>query len=90
MRHTVILKKINQLNLGERFHRYVGSFLDGREVRMKIDGLPPKTVEMAGAGTLQGFVLSPLLLNPVMIGLPERLVAIKGINHTIYADDITI
>lgn len=57
---------------------------------MKIDGLPPKTVEMAGAGTLQGFVLSPLLLNPVMIGLPERLVAIKGINHTIYADDITI
>nr|XP_037280510.1 uncharacterized protein LOC119173829 [Rhipicephalus microplus] len=37
-----------------------------------------------------GSVLSPMLFNLIMIGLPERLDAIEGINHTIYADDVTV
>ncbi|XP_054928786.2 uncharacterized protein [Dermacentor andersoni] len=82
--------KISRLDLGARFHRYVNSFLNGREATVKIDGAPPRTVRMGGAGTPQGSVLSPMLFNLVMIGLPERLDAIEGINHTIYADDVTV
>nr|XP_037288284.1 uncharacterized protein LOC119181207 [Rhipicephalus microplus] len=90
VRHTAILEKISQLNLGKRFHRYLGSFLDGREARIKIHGLPTNMVEIKSAGRPQDSVLSPMLFNLVMIGLPEQLNAIKGINHTIYVYDITI
>nr|XP_037285050.1 uncharacterized protein LOC119177979 [Rhipicephalus microplus] len=45
---------------------------------------------MRGAGTPQGSVLSPMIFNLIMIGLPERLDAIEGINHTIYTDDVTV
>ncbi|XP_070387864.1 uncharacterized protein [Dermacentor albipictus] len=88
-KHMAILDKISRLDLGARFHRYVSSFLNGREATVKIDGASPRTVRMGGAGTPQGSVLSPMLFNLVMIGLPERLDGIEGINHTIYADDVT-
>lgn len=90
VKHTAILDKISQLGLGARFHGYVSSFLSGREATVKINGASPRTVRMGGVGTPQGSVLSPMLFNLVMIGLPERLDAIEGINHTIYADDITV
>ncbi|XP_075540084.1 uncharacterized protein LOC142574993 [Dermacentor variabilis] len=46
VKHMAILDKISRLDLGARFHRYVSSFLNGREATAKIDGAPPRTVRM--------------------------------------------
>ncbi|KAG0423369.1 hypothetical protein HPB47_000844 [Ixodes persulcatus] len=43
-----------------------------------------------GIGVPQGAVLSPMLFNLAMAGLPTRLAEIEGIGFTIYADDITL
>lgn len=40
-------------------------------------------------GTPQGWVISPLLFNIAMIKVPEKLTAIPGLIHAIYADEIT-
>ncbi|XP_075738417.1 uncharacterized protein LOC142783725 [Rhipicephalus microplus] len=72
------------------FQRYVSSFLTERKLTVKVDGAPARTVDMGGAGTPQGSVLSPMLFNLIIIELPDRLDAIEGINHTIYADSVTV
>ncbi|XP_075527084.1 uncharacterized protein LOC142559358 [Dermacentor variabilis] len=59
LKHMAILDKISRLDLGARFHRYVSSFLNGREATVKIDRARPRTVRMGGTGTLQGSVLPP-------------------------------
>lgn len=47
-------------------------------------------VELRTPGTQQGSVISPPLFNLAMIGLSRMLSQVKGISHTIYADDIAI
>ncbi|XP_075723879.1 uncharacterized protein LOC142765958 [Rhipicephalus microplus] len=68
----------------------LGSFLTGPKATVKVDGAPQRKVDMGGAGTPQGLVVSPMLFNLIMILLPDRLDAIEGINHTIDADDVTV
>ncbi|XP_075527118.1 uncharacterized protein LOC142559403 [Dermacentor variabilis] len=46
VKHKAILDKISRLDLGARFHRYVSSFLNGREATVKIYGAPQRTVRM--------------------------------------------
>ncbi|KAM7293032.1 hypothetical protein ISCGN_026162, partial [Ixodes scapularis] len=46
--------------------------------------------ELGSKGTPQGAVLSPLLFNLALRGLPEALGAVPGVEHAIYADDITL
>ncbi|KAM7284943.1 hypothetical protein ISCGN_031941 [Ixodes scapularis] len=46
--------------------------------------------ELGSKGTPQGDVLSPLLFNLALRGLPEALGAVPGVEHAIYADDITL
>ncbi|XP_037561084.1 uncharacterized protein LOC119440228 [Dermacentor silvarum] len=79
VKHMAILDKFSRLDLGARFHRYVSSFLNGREAMVKIDGVTPRTVRIGGAGTPSGSVISPMLFNLVVIGLPECLDAREGI-----------
>ncbi|KAG0410316.1 hypothetical protein HPB47_012581 [Ixodes persulcatus] len=43
-----------------------------------------------GIGVPQGAVLSPMLFNLAMAGLPTRLAENEGMGFTIYADDITL
>lgn len=45
---------------------------------------------MGSQGTPQGSVLSPFIFNVAMIKLPSLLEAIPAIQHSLYADDITI
>ncbi|XP_077552851.1 uncharacterized protein LOC144167469 [Haemaphysalis longicornis] len=45
---------------------------------------------MGTRGTPQGAVLSPLLFNIAMMQLPHKLARVEGIQHALYADDITI
>ncbi|KAM7299574.1 hypothetical protein ISCGN_020140 [Ixodes scapularis] len=46
--------------------------------------------ELGSRGTPQGAVLSPLLFNLALRGLPEALRAVPNVEHAIYADDITL
>lgn len=53
-------------------------------------GVESDVIEIGSRGTPQGSVLSPFLFNAVMIGLPRILDSIEGLEHSLYADDITI
>ncbi|KAM7298663.1 uncharacterized protein ISCGN_019239 [Ixodes scapularis] len=48
------------------------------------------TYRLGSRGTPQGAVLSPLLFNLALRGLPEALRAVPNVEHAIYADDITL
>ncbi|KAG0435904.1 hypothetical protein HPB47_018254 [Ixodes persulcatus] len=50
----------------------------------------PSDIELRGSGTPQGSVLSPSLFNLSVNGLLEKLAAIEGMQHSVYADDVTI
>lgn len=52
--------------------------------------LTPDEFVLGSTRTPQGTVISPLLFNIALIGLPQELQKINGLHHTIYADDITI
>ncbi|XP_037567997.1 uncharacterized protein LOC119448859 [Dermacentor silvarum] len=88
--HAHILNSISELNLGEAFHRYISSFLRDRKATLKIGDLQSDNFSLGPRGTPQEAVVSPLLFNIAMKKLSERLSNIDGINHTLYADDITI
>lgn len=47
-------------------------------------------VTLGDRGTPQGSVIAPVLFNLCMIGLSRKLKEVEGIDHTIYADDLTI
>ncbi|KAG0419117.1 hypothetical protein HPB47_004355, partial [Ixodes persulcatus] len=47
-------------------------------------------LKLGSRGTPQGSVLSPFLFNVAMIGLPSLLEKIHGLNHSLYADDVTL
>ncbi|KAM7297478.1 hypothetical protein ISCGN_022629 [Ixodes scapularis] len=47
-------------------------------------------LKLGSRGTPQGAVLSPLLFNLALRGLPEALRAVPNVEHAIYADDITL
>lgn len=57
---------------------------------MGLGSLRTKKLKVSQKGTPQGSAISPLLINLVIRDLPERLKNIKGINHSIYADDLTV
>lgn len=81
---------ISELNLGARFHAYVKSFLDNRTATLRFADLSTETLSLGSKGTPQGSVISPMLFNLAMAGLAEKLGQIHGLEHTIYADDITM
>ncbi|XP_037561281.1 uncharacterized protein LOC119440446 [Dermacentor silvarum] len=88
--HSSILKAIADLGLGRRFYDFVRSFLTRRRAVLHAGDLVSEEVKFGQRGTPQGSVLSPTLFNLIIIRLSERLSKIDGLNHTIYAADITI
>lgn len=88
--HATVLKRVNDLDLGQRTYNYMRNFLTERKTNIMIGDLVSEEIEMGSAGTPQGSVLSPMLFNLALIGLTTKLQAIEGLNHTIYADDITL
>ncbi|XP_037526455.1 vacuolar protein sorting-associated protein 4A [Rhipicephalus sanguineus] len=59
-------------------------------MRISIGDLTSDLYELGSNGTPQGSVISPMLFNLIMVGLPKELDKIPGIHHSICADDITI
>ncbi|XP_037577052.1 uncharacterized protein LOC119459315 [Dermacentor silvarum] len=88
--HAHILDSISDLGLGQSFHAFVDSFLRHRKATLKIGHLKSEPIEHGSRGTPQGSVVSPLLFNIAMCKLSQKLSEVEGINHTLYADDITI
>ncbi|XP_070395462.1 uncharacterized protein [Dermacentor albipictus] len=50
VKHMAILDKISRFDLGARLHRNLSMFQNGCDAMVKIDGAPPRTVRMCGAG----------------------------------------
>lgn len=88
--HSTILERISLLNLGERTYNYVRDFLSNRRAFLSVGDIQSEKFTLGCAGTPQGSVISPMLFNLVMLGLAQELQKLDGIEHTIYADDITI
>nr|XP_050046305.1 uncharacterized protein LOC126543213 [Dermacentor andersoni] len=88
--HARILDSISELGLGEKFHKFVSWFLRSRKAALKIDDFKSDFVELGPKGTPQGAVIFPLLFNIAICKLSKSLFRVEGINHTPYADDITI
>ncbi|KAM7300314.1 uncharacterized protein ISCGN_020878 [Ixodes scapularis] len=90
IKHNAVLAGLEQLGVGARTYAYIQDFLTNRTARISIGGATSEEIPMGVRGTPQGSVLSPFLFNTAMLGLPERLEAIGGLQHSIYADDITL
>ncbi|KAG0413581.1 hypothetical protein HPB47_009273 [Ixodes persulcatus] len=88
--HSTILDRISLLNLGERTYNYVRDFLSHRRAYLSVGDIQSEEFTLGCVGTPQGSVISPMLFNLVMLGLAQELQKLDGIEHTIYADDITI
>ncbi|XP_037518344.1 uncharacterized protein LOC119395129 [Rhipicephalus sanguineus] len=88
--HATVLAKMQELGLGERTYNYVRDFLTNRKAKLTFGELTSEKIELGSAGTPQGSVISPMLFNIALVGLPAKLQEIEGLNHSLYADDITL
>ncbi|KAG0430878.1 hypothetical protein HPB47_022300 [Ixodes persulcatus] len=88
--HAAILNELAQMNVGKNAFRYIQDFLTSRTVRISIGDTLSTPIRTGGKGTPQGAVLSPFLFNIVMRGLPAKLAHLPHIQHSLYADDITL
>ncbi|XP_037521373.1 uncharacterized protein LOC119398612 [Rhipicephalus sanguineus] len=88
--HRAILEALSELNVGAKTYSYIKDFLSNRTATLTIGGLQSEVIKLGSKGTPQGSVLSPMLLNIALMGLPTQLSAIPRLNHCLYADDITL
>ncbi|XP_049269043.1 uncharacterized protein LOC125757488 [Rhipicephalus sanguineus] len=88
--HTAILQNLQALGVGNRTYTYVRDFLTNRQVQLDTGEGELSTITPGSRGTPQGSVLSPLLFNVALLGLPELLADIPNLHHTLYADDLTL
>lgn len=90
IKHSAILDKLCDLGVGERMYNYIRDFLTNRTATINIGGETMSDIAFGGVGTPQGSVISPTLFNMAMLGLPKILQEIEGLNHSLYADDLTL
>ncbi|KAM7284580.1 uncharacterized protein ISCGN_001674 [Ixodes scapularis] len=88
--HEAVLRSLQETACGKKAYNYVRDFLADRTAMLGLGSLRTKKLKVPQRGTHQGSVISPLLFNLGMRGLPERLKGIEGINHAIYADALTV
>ncbi|KAG0416780.1 hypothetical protein HPB47_006144 [Ixodes persulcatus] len=89
-RHDSILANLSTTDCGHKAFAYVRDFLSKRQALLRIEDDEYGRYTMGTRGTPQGAVLSPLLFNIAMMQLPHLLARVEGIQHSLYADDITI
>lgn len=64
--------------------------MTNRTATITVGGEKSDPIELGEEGTPQGSVLSPLFFNLALLPLPHLLEQIDGIDHALYADDITV
>ncbi|KAG0417733.1 hypothetical protein HPB47_005388 [Ixodes persulcatus] len=79
VKHSAILSQVSVLNMGERSCNYIKCFLTGRIAELRARGLQTQEKELGSIGTPQGWVISPMLFNLVMIGVAEKLAEIEDV-----------
>ena len=88
--HESIITHLSQTGCGLRAFEYIRQFLTDRQSYIRIQDKEHGPFPLGTRGTPQGAVLSPLLFNLAMMHLPAQLADVPGIQHALYADDITI
>ncbi|XP_077553677.1 uncharacterized protein LOC144168602 [Haemaphysalis longicornis] len=83
-------QSVSRLNMGERSNKYIEDFLTGRKIELRVGEIEIPEQDANGVGTPQGSVISPLFFNIVMIRVAKAVAEVKGVRHTVYADDITL
>lgn len=70
--------------------RFIQAFLSDRSMQVKLGTVLSRSRKIT-RGVPQGSVLSPMLFNVAMAGLPNALETVsKAVQISIYADDICI
>lgn len=88
--HEIILTHLSQTNCGHRAFQYIRQFLTDRHSYIRIQDHEHGPFQLGTRGTPQGAMLSSLLFNFAMMHLPAQLGAVAGVQHALYADDITL
>lgn len=88
--HEAILRNLSKTGCGERTYNYIVEFLSNRQAVLKNRDVTSNPIKLGDRGTPQGSVLSPLLFNIALLGLPEQLEKIPNLRHALYADDVTL
>lgn len=88
--HEAILENLSTTNCGVNTFRFVKAFLEKRTATLRLGPLLLPTFHTPAKGTPQGSVISPLLFNIALLHLPDKLLAIPGLRHAFYADDLTL
>lgn len=70
--HQAILNHVSTLGLGEKTYNSIRNFLTNRKAKIIVGDLTSEEISIGSAGTPQGSVISPMLFNLVLIGLPSR------------------
>ncbi|XP_077554114.1 uncharacterized protein LOC144168983 [Haemaphysalis longicornis] len=89
VRHSAIIEALQDCGAGTRVINFVKSFLNGRTFEIRTELNHPRVFTNT-TGVPQGAILSPTLFNLVMRKIAKQLRNIPHLQHTMYADDITI
>lgn len=87
--HSAILVQVERLGLGRRTYDYIRAFLSNRTACLHVGHLQLESEGWAASAHHKG-PSSPPFFSIVMIPVAERLARLPQVQHTIYADDITL
>lgn len=90
VKHEAILEELQAIGAGQKTYDYIKDFLTNRTAKIRYQDIESGVITLGSRGTPQGSVLSPLLFNLAMRGLPEKLKKIGNIHFSMYADDVNI
>ena len=85
--HYKLLHKAKLIGLGERFIRFLNSFLSNRTFRVRVNGIL-STSRSTDMGVPQGSVISPTLFSLMIYDMKH--ININGATIAAYADDIAL
>ncbi|KAG0432656.1 hypothetical protein HPB47_020636 [Ixodes persulcatus] len=88
--HTTIMQTLNGIRVGTKTYNYIRAFLTDRTATLNIEDIQSPPIALGRRGTPQSSVLSPFLFSLALLTLPNKLVTVPGLSHSLYADDITI